>query len=133
MQGENGHRKKMTPTEALVRARNAKVNGTHPKIPGALTQVFGIQRRLYETMHDEKVTPSALAQLARAWCECEERKRILRMKPKPRDVDVSGARAIAKSRAVLAMPEEPPLPNPKSTPAQDCCQTPQPEEPRVGD
>ena len=27
------------------------------------------------------------AQVARAWCELEERKRILKMKPKPKDVD----------------------------------------------
>lgn len=36
-----------------------------------------------------ETTPSALAQLARAWSELEERKRILRMKPKPKDIDVS--------------------------------------------
>ena len=38
---------------------------------------------------DPGITPSARAQVARAWCELEERKRILRMKPKPKDVDVA--------------------------------------------
>lgn len=40
-------------------------------------------------MHDKaETTPSALAQLMRAFSELEERKRILRMKPKPKDIDV---------------------------------------------
>jgi hypothetical protein len=39
----------------------------------------------------ETTTPAARAQLARAWDVLEERKRILRMKPKPKDVDVTKA------------------------------------------
>ncbi|MGO8928292.1 MAG: hypothetical protein ACLQU3_15600 [Limisphaerales bacterium] len=38
---------------------------------------------------DPETTPSARAQVARAWEVLEERKRILRMKPKPKDIDVT--------------------------------------------
>ena len=38
---------------------------------------------------DPKTAPHIRAALMRAWCDLEERKRILRMKPKPKDIDVT--------------------------------------------
>lgn len=37
----------------------------------------------------KKITPTQLSSLVSAYDRMEERKRILRMKPKPRDADVS--------------------------------------------
>ena len=37
--------------------------------------------------NNKKTAAQALAQLARAWTDLEERKRILRMRPKPKDID----------------------------------------------
>jgi hypothetical protein len=48
-----------------------------------------LQELVLAAAKKETTTPSALAQLARAWSDLEDRKRILRMKPKPKDVDVS--------------------------------------------
>ena len=45
---------------------------------------------------DEKVTAAARAQLARAWLELERLKREIRMKPKPKPIDV--APRLPKSR-----------------------------------
>lgn len=46
--------------------------------------------------NSEEITPAALAQVARAWSDLEERKRILRMKPAPKPVDVPLKRAKRK-------------------------------------
>jgi hypothetical protein len=40
----------------------------------------------------------ARAQVARAWSELEERKRILRMKPKPKDIDTEKRKAERASK-----------------------------------
>lgn len=48
-----------------------------------------MQRMLLADALKPETTAPARAQVARAWCELEERKRILRMKPKPKDADVS--------------------------------------------
>lgn len=47
-----------------------------------------IQRKLLAKMDEGKTTATQLASLANSWNTIEERKRILRMKPKPRDVEV---------------------------------------------
>ena len=47
-----------------------------------------LQELVLAAAKKETTTPSALAQLARAWAVLEEQKRILRMKPKPKDIDV---------------------------------------------
>ena len=47
-----------------------------------------MQRLAFSKANDPKTSAAALAQLMRAWSELEERKRILRMKPKPKDIDV---------------------------------------------
>lgn len=55
----------------------------------SLSQLLDLQEQLYSKGMAKDIPPTALAQVARAWSELEERKRILRMKPKPKDVDVS--------------------------------------------
>ncbi len=52
-------------------------------------QACELQDLMLRDARDDKTTPSQRAQLARAWSELEERKRILRMRPKPKDIDVS--------------------------------------------
>ncbi len=60
----------------------------------------------------ENTTPSALSQLARAWSELEERKRVIKMKPAPKPVDVSKPRKSSrKAAAFVELPQaqvEPP-------------------------
>lgn len=43
---------------------------------------------MYRIANDPKTPPHHAAACARSWDVLEERKRILRMKPKPRDVEV---------------------------------------------
>jgi len=47
-----------------------------------------IQRKILAQMEKSDLKPKDLATLTSAWERLEERKRILRMKPKPRDVEV---------------------------------------------
>ena len=92
-----------------------------------------------EASRKRETTPSALSQLARAWSDLEERKRILRMKPKPKDVDVS-PEAIRKRGALSnnghghksAIAEEPdagkpPHPSPHPSPRPKTRSAPHPE------
>jgi hypothetical protein len=62
---------------------------------GAITQVLDIQGMLYKDAMNPETSAGYRAQVARAWEVLEERKRILRMKPKPKDIDVDPA-ALAK-------------------------------------
>jgi hypothetical protein len=53
---------------------------------GALSQIIEMQRLLFSDARDPKTTPSARAQVVRAWDSLEERKRIIRGHFKPGDV-----------------------------------------------
>ena len=48
-----------------------------------------IQKKILVQMEAEELTPKDLAALTSAWEKLEERKRILRMKPMPKAVDVT--------------------------------------------
>lgn len=50
--------------------------------------VAAIQAVLLQRINDAKTEARDLSALARAWDVLEERKRIMRMQPKPRDMDV---------------------------------------------
>jgi hypothetical protein len=50
---------------------------------GSLHQILAMQHALVGDALAEDTTASARAQVARAWCELEERKRILRGRPLP--------------------------------------------------
>ena len=71
---------------------------------GALAQILDLQRVLFESALDPGTTPSARAQVARAWCDLEERKRILRMKPKPKDMDVDPVVLAKRARKRIPLP-----------------------------
>jgi hypothetical protein len=47
------------------------------------------------------------AALMRAWCDLEERKRVLRMKPLPKSVDVSQAKEQRRLARAARRPAEP--------------------------
>ena len=63
---------------------------------GAVSQILKMQDVLAKDALDPETTPSARAQVARAWEVLEERKRILRMKPKPKDIDVTPKASLSK-------------------------------------
>ena len=48
-----------------------------------------LQHVIVKVIDNGDVAPSALAQLARAWSELEDRKRIIKMKPAPKPIDVT--------------------------------------------
>jgi hypothetical protein len=58
-----------------------------------------LQHALFKDAMNPKTPARERAQVACAWERLEERKRILRMKPKPKDLDVSDG-AKSKRRAV---------------------------------
>lgn len=62
---------------------------TRPIHARAFTQARELQELLMDAANSEEITPAALAQVARAWSELEERKRVLKMKPAPKPIDVS--------------------------------------------
>jgi hypothetical protein len=67
-----------------------------------------LQEALYNDVLNPETTPAARAQLARAWECLEERKRIIRKIPKPKDVDVSHLqkkKTIPHTAELLEMPQ----------------------------
>ena len=61
---------------------------TRPVHSKAITQIKELQRLLMAAANEDNCTGPALAQIARAWSELEERKRILQMKPAPKPIEV---------------------------------------------
>ena len=61
----------------------------HKGFRAPLSTAVELQHLLVEKAHSKDCTPAAAAQVARAWCELEERKRILRMKPAPKPNDTT--------------------------------------------
>ena len=86
-------------------ARALKAKG-----PSTFTQIVEMQALLLKDCKDEKTPAGYRAQCVRAWDVLEERRRILRMRPKPRDIDVSDH--VAKRKASRLPPplilEQPP-------------------------
>lgn len=69
------------------------VQATHaaaqPRQRTPYQQAVDLQRIIMAKSQADDVAGSVLAQLARAWSELEERKRVLKMKPAPKPIDVS--------------------------------------------
>ena len=79
-------------------------------VRGIIRQLVEMQDLLLKDCRNPNVPAGYRAQCARAWDVLEERKRILRMKPKPRDIDVSDSvsRRKAKRMAPALILEAPP-------------------------
>ena len=75
-----------------------------------IRQVKQIQRLIYEATKDEKCDKRELAQLALAWERLEERKRVMRMQPAPKPVDVSKLKPKRKVTPAERLDAEPPEP-----------------------
>lgn len=74
------HAAPLLPLNAGARSR--------PKCSRAFSQAIAMQDMLFADALKPETPPRERAQVARAWAELEERKRILKMKPKPKDVAV---------------------------------------------
>ena len=66
-----------------------KPSKRRPKFATAYSQAKELQRLLMLDARDPEIRPHDRAALARAFCDLEETKRKLRMKPLPKSVDVS--------------------------------------------
>jgi hypothetical protein len=62
------------------------------------SQAKELQQLLMESARSKETTPSALAQVARAFSDLEELKLRLRMKPAPKPVDVAALQAAKAKR-----------------------------------
>ena len=83
---------------------------TRPKRAKAFTQILEMQDTLRRDALNPATPPRERAQVACAWERLEERKRILRMKPKPKDIDVSKKekRGLPPSKLMISEgPDEP--------------------------
>jgi hypothetical protein len=88
------------------------------------SQALELQELLLSDARNPGVKATARAQVARAWDVLEERKRVLRMKPKPKDVDVSqDAKPRRDEQPSWSSSSELPDPLPsKPKPVTACCQ-----------
>jgi hypothetical protein len=73
----------------------------------AMRQLLEFQDRLFAAGSASETKSKDLAAIACAWERLEERKRVMRMKPKPRDVDVSvtsrASRRISQNSVVVPL------------------------------
>ena len=74
-----------------------------------------LQELIMKAAKAENTAPSALAQLARAWSELEERKRIIKMKPLPKAIDVTPRKRQARPPAAFVELPQAQVEPPKTT------------------
>jgi hypothetical protein len=75
---------------------------TRPQRAKPVIQAIKLQDILFKIAHSGEITPAALAQVARAWCELEDTKRDIQMKPRPKPVDVAQMEAAKAKRKAPA-------------------------------
>jgi hypothetical protein len=87
---------------------NSATSKARPHHSNSVVQAVRIQRIVFETVRDNKLKPSELAGLARAWCDVNEERRKLSMTPLPKSVDPTKLpkRRRGSSQATAA-PQEP--------------------------
>ena len=104
----------------LTKPTFTKSPRTRPIRAKAATQAFDLQELLYKAAHQEDIKPVVLAQVARAWCEVQDTKRVIQMKPAPKPIDVSGVNGKRQRRpgpgARSFVEPERPTPGPVSPP-----------------
>lgn len=81
---------------------------THPKRKHSYQVALELQQLLLEDCRRKDTKPAVRAVCARTWEILEERKRVLRMKPLPKSVDVSQAK---EQRRLARAARKPPEPN----------------------
>ena len=95
----NSHPNPLPINRETSTTRPPQNNKPRPNLrPLTVRRAESIQRLLMKDIKDPETTPAARAQLARAWDVLEERKRVVAMVPKPKDLDVSEAIAPKKPR-----------------------------------
>ncbi len=86
-------------------------NGTKPKRRPSNSTAFLQAKQLQQIAMDDCLNPETKpvvrAALMRAWCDLEERKRVLRMKPLPKSVDVSQAKEQRRQARLARRPPDP--------------------------
>jgi hypothetical protein len=85
-----------------------------PKLGNGYQTASNMQKVLYENIMNPRTDKKLLAPMATAWEKLAERKRILSMTPKPKDIDIAH---ILKPRAMRVLPSftEPEPQTPVST------------------
>jgi hypothetical protein len=59
-------------------------------------QACALQRLCWALAHDPNTKPNSTAALVRVWKELEEQKRVMKMKPRPKDIDVEKLQRIRR-------------------------------------
>lgn len=90
---------------------------TRPKMSAPAAQARALQKIVMDTVENANLKPAELSGLVRAWCDVNEERRKLTMKPLPRSIDTTkfpkrARRGRADSQ--LAEPVEPGPVEPKS-------------------
>ena len=90
------------PAVPIEKARPTQWGNGQPRRKPAMTQILELQERLQKDALDPDTTPSVRAQIARAWCDLQEERRKLQMRPLPKPIDVSDKRKQGKPRSGIA-------------------------------
>lgn len=92
---------------ALDQPPYVKSPKTRPQRAKPVTQAIVLQQILYDAANAKAIAPTALAQVARAWCELEDTKRDIQMKPRPKPIDVAQMHAAKRKPASRGFTETP--------------------------
>jgi hypothetical protein len=80
------------PSVPIEKSRPTQWGNGQPRRKPAMTQILELQERLQKDALSDETTPAVRAQIARAWCDLQEERRKLQMRPLPKPIDVSDKR-----------------------------------------
>ncbi len=117
--------------ELLCPAPKPKSPKTRPMRAKAMTQLLELQQQAHEAALDPDTPIKDRSALMRAWCDLQEEKRKLLMRPLPKSIDVSKlGKGKRKAQAGPAYQEPGPnqAPEPGPGPTTGSVQQPKPEQ-----
>lgn len=102
----NGRHCKYMLSQSTMDAVSKPSNKSRPRHSNGIQQSVVIQRIVFEKLKEAGLKAAELSGLARAWCDVNEEKRKLAMRPLPRSIDVS--KLAKRGRKSTAAPAEEP-------------------------
>lgn len=96
------------PASGLATTKPYKSRGTRPVRKKAITQIIELQQSAFEMAKDSKVKESIRCFAMRSFCQLQEERRKLEMRPLPKPVDVTKLPGkLARVKQIKASFEDP--------------------------
>jgi hypothetical protein len=87
------------PAVPIEKSRPTQWGNGQPRRKPAMTQILELQSQLQKDALDPGTSPAVRAQIARAWCDLQEERRKLQMRPLPKPIDTEALKRRKEKKA----------------------------------